>query len=697
MSTLPTDSYASLGVPLWLSNPVKELRLEGSPPVILTNNAGVFEVNGQPVESVNTWSLFPTLSNKIIMDASNIIQIIAGDLYFNNDLIAVAGSISNVSDWYLYPALAKVDLNAGVGIDFNGRQLTRSGTDLLFGGVNLNSSAWSSFPALTNVDIGGNVISNATTISGKTGTSNLTLTSSSNLVFQASNAVTATADLIQFTATDLNPAYTPSLTLRSSNGYQGQINLEAGPGTTGFGGEINLTASGGSLLGVGFGGLIEMVATTPVGFSNVTSAIKSSAACVTSYAGITSAIGSTFGYNYIHGDVGANITAGLASVVPNVPGTVYIYGTNGTAVDNGLYADHIYPYTNTLSFPNLKITGNSLTGADVEISNVVKLDGDNLPVTGVNSITMTGTSSIGPLNTLTMSSGAINGLSTINGSPYTPTSNWANYPAVANIDASANQISDVSSITFTPTSNAVGLRQGLGFSGDVRGSVATIPNSSGGGDFRNVLNILSVSRDDPPVYSEDMALGNAGRDVLYNGKQRIIALCATDNQESGLLAYLDDIPQGHGNASSSVRQVMASASTPRVLTYTDIGTLSGGVNIVGSTGRIYTNVGGSYLLTFSIQFARISGGTASIAEAWIRIDGVDVPNSSSRSLLPSGGNGQTIMTVPINVEMTGGQYIEVVFATTDYPDTVCEAYPSKTTPYVAPAVPSVIVNIDQVG
>jgi hypothetical protein len=214
MATLPTDSYAATGIPLWLSNPVDELSLAGSPPVILSNNAGVLELNGSPLQAVDTWSLFPTLSNQIILNPSNVIQQIGNDLYFNNDILAVAGNISNVADWYLYPALAKVDLNSNVGIDFNGRQLTRDGLVLRFGGVSLDDSEWATYPAIATVNVDGNAITNATTISGKTGTSNLDLTSSSNITFAASNAILGTAVGINFTATQLSPLSAPALTLR---------------------------------------------------------------------------------------------------------------------------------------------------------------------------------------------------------------------------------------------------------------------------------------------------------------------------------------------------------------------------------------------------------------------------------------------------------------------------------------------------
>jgi hypothetical protein len=187
---------------------------------------------------------------------------------------------------------------------------------------------------------------------------------------------------------------------------------------------------------------------------------------------------------------------------------------------------------------------------------------------------------------------------------------------------------------------------------------------------------------------------NAGRSTLYNDKQRLVVICATDIAESGEIAYLSDIPTSRGNMSSSVNQVMAAAGTPRVFTYTDFGTL---VGLTESGGKIYSTNGGGYLLTFSIQFARLVGGTASVAEAWVRINGTDVPNSSTRALLPGGGAGETVITVPVNIELAAGDYVEVVFGTLDFPDTVAKAFPARTTPFPAPAVPSIIVNLDQVA
>ena len=339
MATLPVDSYASTGVPLWLSNPVSNLQIQGTTPLTLTNSNGQLAANnviltGEPTN----WSAYPTLSNEIDFNSNDKLQVIGSDLYFNNQILAVASNISNVSDWYLYNALAKVNLNSNVGIDFNGIVLNRTssgaGSELQFGANVLNASRWSTYNAIQTVNLDGNALSNVTTITGKTGASNVTINSFSNIVNTASNSISHTADLVFLTGTTTNPITSPAVNVRSSNGTRGRINLLAGPGAAGLGGVINITADGGSAGPVGFGGEINLTATTPVGFSNITSAINLSAAGINSYAGVTAPVGSTVGYNYIHGDAGVNITAGFIPLVPNVPGTNYLYGTLGTAIDN---------------------------------------------------------------------------------------------------------------------------------------------------------------------------------------------------------------------------------------------------------------------------------------------------------------------------------------------------------------------------
>jgi len=127
----------------------------------------------------------------------------------------------------------------------------------------------------------------------------------------------------------------------------------------GKGGQINLVADAGSVTisgtTYGIGGLVNITANSPLTVPyNATSAIKLSAASILSYAGAVSPLGSLAGYNYIQGTLGVNIVAGSASSIPNTAGTIYLYGAQGTKIQNSLYVDQIinYPGSNLNIHPD---------------------------------------------------------------------------------------------------------------------------------------------------------------------------------------------------------------------------------------------------------------------------------------------------------------------------------------------------------
>ena len=357
-----------------------------------------------------------------------------------------------------------------------------------------------------------------------------------------------------------------------------------------------------------------------------------------------------------------------------------------------MYTDHIYPYTNTLTFPNLQITGNSITGAKVEISNVVNLDGDNCITTGINQITMSGTSpAISNVTTLAMVSGAITGVSTINGFPYNPVRNWANFPAVSSVDISNNDITRVKQLRLTTdVGNTAGFQLNAGAFGTDVSCAGTIDQAGSNGNFRVRELVLSTPFSYPLDLIDDLKITNAG--TFFDSNKRI----AVQSSPSVIkpVAYLSDIPAAHIGLwnVSNITQTLSNVPVP--LTYTNS---NANVGFIVGGSQIYPQQTGTYLVTFSIQFARTSGGTNTLAEAWLRMDGVDVPDTTTRILLPSGGNGEAVMTVPFSLDISYGSYLEVIMGTPDYTNTIARAYPARVTPYAAPAVPSIILNIDQVG
>jgi len=691
MSLLTHQSFANDKTPYWLSNPVEYLRFAGTPPVDVSNNNGELFANGVSM-SPATWFNYPANGVVLLDEDGDRLQIISNDLYYNSNLIALAGSISNVSDWYLYPALSNVGLNAGVGIDFDGRLLSRSGTDLFFGGVNLNSSTWSQYPALQNVAMSNFSLSN---LSGFSASSNFAANVASNYVLDARtikntsfSTISNECTIFNVNTDTINPLGGSKINLIANNGSGGEITLNAKSSITGsIGGKVSIVADGGNTGGFVYGGLVEITANSggvlPTGF---TSAIKMSAASVMSYAGAVSPFASVAGYNFVYGTAGVNLIAGIPSVLPNVPGSIFMTGdigilgsSGGVRIKKGVSVDFITPLPLN---GDLIVSGNP-AGDKVQLSNVRSLgmEGD---ITGLGNVGMTG--NIGGVSTISMGgAGAISNVNTINGFPYNPVRNWANFPAIANVDLSGNRLLDVSAIEFGPTSN-LGFNIQTGFLGVDPDCVGVLDNGGVSGDLRVRELVVSAGSGD---LADDLKMTSAWNYI--DGVKRIGVV---SDSFAKVLAYLDDVPTSRGSMSSSLTQGIVATSTPLVFTYTDFGTL---VGITESAGKIYSTAGGSYLLTFCIQFARSGGGGGgnAEAEAWIRKNGTDVPNTNSRILL-QGGSAEAIMTIPINIDMVAGDYVEVVYCATNT-NVVAQAFPARTTPWTAPAIPSIIVNIDQVA
>jgi len=65
-------------------------------------------------ESAKNWYNFPSQNGEVLLidsSGTQTLQSIAGNLYYNNELLAKAGDISNVADWSDYPAIFPVNIN----------------------------------------------------------------------------------------------------------------------------------------------------------------------------------------------------------------------------------------------------------------------------------------------------------------------------------------------------------------------------------------------------------------------------------------------------------------------------------------------------------------------------------------------------------------------------------------------------------
>jgi hypothetical protein len=467
MSTNWTGAWVTPGVSFFVKDPADEIFLGG---LILTDKNGALAANG--VEVAATWSLYPAINDELFMNSTDRIRVIAGDLYFNNELIATQSNISNVSDWSYYPAIQPVEMIQQdlVWEDLADPQikyvLNASTGNLLFQGKNVDPTTWSVYPALQNVNFSNYNLTNGGTLNCKQIFGNGTSNANSNILelLAYSNIYVKAGELS-------NIASESKILLQTTGGSRGRIVLEAVGGANGLGNpgivdiiaEPTLSPDG----SIGYGGTVNVIANSAIGTNPAltqTSKVVVSGASVLSYAGFVNPILSTEGYNYIWGSLGVNIQSDVVPpIVPNTPGTVYLYGRLGVAVgtgtvlgtEYGLFASLIQPYSDGISRPDLFIKGKF--SAKVRLQDVSEIVGSSCAMTNISTINgvpyVSGSqwSAYPALQNVNFSNFSLSnvsnvGCATINGVPYVSGSAWSSYPATQNVNMSNFTLSNVSNI-----------------------------------------------------------------------------------------------------------------------------------------------------------------------------------------------------------------------------------------------------------
>ena len=116
-----------------------------------------------------------------------------------------------------------------------------------------------------------------------------------------------------------------------------------------------------------------------------------------------------------------------------------------------------------------------------------------------------------------------------------------------------------------------------------------------------------------------------------------------------------------------------------------------GIRIGSPTSRVLCNRPGIYNFMFSAQIDKTSGGTGNIW-LWGRKNGTDIPESASRVQI-QGNNAELVATVNFYVEMSNGDYFELMYAVNDTSVIILAEAPTV----FAPAVPSIILTVNQVN
>lgn len=143
----------------------------------------------------------------------------------------------------------------------------------------------------------------------------------------------------------------------------------------------------------------------------------------------------------------------------------------------------------------------------------------------------------------------------------------------------------------------------------------------------------------------------------------------------------------------STQDQTTTANTATAVTFNNSSTFNTGITVV-SNSRLTCAVAGVYRVITSFQFVNTDVADQDVS-FWFRLNGTDIDSSASRVTVPKTGDGGAMLAaVEIFEQLTAGQYIEIMWAAESA--TVSLDYSAaQSSPFVRPAIPSVIVNIDR--
>jgi hypothetical protein len=155
----------------------------------------------------------------------------------------------------------------------------------------------------------------------------------------------------------------------------------------------------------------------------------------------------------------------------------------------------------------------------------------------------------------------------------------------------------------------------------------------------------------------------------------------------------------HISASDSTDQYATASDTPTVVKFDTLDSGSGWT--LSAPGSATPDQTGIYKVTYSVQVVN-TDSTTHDAVFWLKLNGVDVPNSAtSFSIPPQGGGGLTYICAYSEATFTVSiaSVVELYWATEQAATSggglgvYLFADPAQTTPYERPAIPSVIGSI----
>lgn len=138
------------------------------------------------------------------------------------------------------------------------------------------------------------------------------------------------------------------------------------------------------------------------------------------------------------------------------------------------------------------------------------------------------------------------------------------------------------------------------------------------------------------------------------------------------------------------------ANTATEVTFDQNDFINGCVN--DGTNGILVNQSGIYNYQFSVQFKN-TDSQAHTAWIWLRVNNTNVLGTGSQFSVPSkhgATDGHLIAAANFYVQLIAGDFVKM-FSAVDNSTVSMEAYPAQTTPFIMPAIPSIVATLSFVS
>ena len=470
-------------------------------------------------DSAQNWSEYPARSsvNLNFYNISNVqtlfTDIISNSSNINTDTLN-STTISNLSNI----STSTIGAVGGTFTTLSGTltgNVTGNLTGNVFGNIsNTNLSVLGQFSITETADVG-SAVSNY----GSYGTVNIS----------GKGGLGSSVNIVADSATPLNPALTSSQLTCEAKGNYGVFVITPPDPYLGYvprGGLVSIIARQGltptppaTVTSALFAnGEIDL---TAYSYGSVPGLIKLVSGANAMYAGAVTPITGVIGYNYVFGQFGNNITAGLPpGGIPTVPGENYLYGLNGTVVDNGLYTDTIYnKFGGDLNL-NSRTCNMAMTASNSNAS--ISLTANN---TGAN-ITLT-SPTIGIAGTMNLSNNVISNCTaisasntlTLNANPFSNIILNANETVVnANMDLCNKILFNVSNVqagsnlVLSSTTGGNVVMSNIGFLNMAGFSISNVNTVAGCNVTVTTTGNLTLSSTNQVICSNDLNMSN--KDII---------------------------------------------------------------------------------------------------------------------------------------------------------------------------------------